>query len=366
MAACQLHAVVGGGCASPPQISRSRSPNISTAPQPPGPGIPAAGAVGVDHHLGRHATDPRTGPRPARCTASLRSYSSGSLGRTRAPAGVAPQSASRVRKNRSAAPWARIGRARALRGRRAGGGARSRRRRRGRGDVEAAVGLEAPGVQRDADVVGERVPGGEIEVDRRREAAVTEEHVVGEVVGVDDPFGQARPARRRGEDRRQIALDRGASPGFSASAARRGPNRPPRRGVRGRWRAGREAFGAACAARPDPRRPRGSGRLGAAHREPGQEGDEGRRLAAQTPCRSRPAVGDRRGAGIAACASHCISPGRTAGPRPAPAAHRWSGCSRPTGLQQEVGVLHPLGDALERERRAEVESRRGRPPARCR
>ena len=37
------------------------------------------------------------------------------------------------------------------------------------GDVEAAVRLEAPGVQRDADVVGQRVAGGEVEVERAGE-----------------------------------------------------------------------------------------------------------------------------------------------------------------------------------------------------
>ena len=68
------------------------SPKISTAPQPPGPGIPAAGAVGVDHHLGvmARSSNSRARPAAARCTASLRSYSSGSFGRTRAPVGRRP------------------------------------------------------------------------------------------------------------------------------------------------------------------------------------------------------------------------------------------------------------------------------------
>src|SRR5690606_17289163 len=57
------------------------------------PGIARARAVGVDHHLRRHAPAPNsTRSGDERWTASLRSYSSGSLGRTSAPAGVAYQS----------------------------------------------------------------------------------------------------------------------------------------------------------------------------------------------------------------------------------------------------------------------------------
>src|SRR6201999_1634365 len=101
----QLHAVVGGGRFAAPDLTLVLAADQHRAPATR-PRIPAAGAVRIDHHLGRGAAHGAPSKRwmPARCTASLRSYSSGSLGRTSAPAGVAPQSASRVRKNRSAAP----------------------------------------------------------------------------------------------------------------------------------------------------------------------------------------------------------------------------------------------------------------------
>src|SRR5207302_8070747 len=76
------------------------------------PRIAGTGPVRMDHHLRGHADAPkRTRSGAARWTASLRSYSSGSFGRTSAPAGVAPQSVSLVRKKRIAAPCASTGRA---------------------------------------------------------------------------------------------------------------------------------------------------------------------------------------------------------------------------------------------------------------
>ena len=58
------------------------------------------------------------------------------------------------------------------------------------------VGLEAPGVERDGDVVDQRVVAGEVEVDHARQRVAEEEHVVGEHVGVDDALRQVgRPVR---------------------------------------------------------------------------------------------------------------------------------------------------------------------------
>src|SRR5215831_1419077 len=51
-------------------------------------------------------------------------------------------------------------------------------------DVKA-VALEAPGIEHHRDVVGECVVAGEVEVDKSRDLAFHEEHVVGKEVGVD-------------------------------------------------------------------------------------------------------------------------------------------------------------------------------------
>ena len=57
--------------------------------------------------------------------------------------------------------------------------------RTGLGDVQAVVGLEAPGVDADRQVVGERVIAGEVEIDEARQILPEEENIVGEQVGVD-------------------------------------------------------------------------------------------------------------------------------------------------------------------------------------
>src|SRR3546814_16262715 len=68
------------------------------------------------------------------------------------------------------------------------------------GDVEGVVLLEAPGVEAGRQVVGEEVVAGEVEVDDAGEPLVTEEHGVGEEVGVDD----ARRQVLRPEDLQMI------------------------------------------------------------------------------------------------------------------------------------------------------------------
>src|SRR5260370_30511650 len=64
------------------------------------------------------------------------------------------------------------------------------------GDIEAAVRLEAPGVEADRQVIGEKIGAGEIEIDQPRHLAVAEEDIVREQIGMDDPARQpARPRR---------------------------------------------------------------------------------------------------------------------------------------------------------------------------
>jgi hypothetical protein len=88
---------------------------------------------------------------------------------------------------------------------------------------------------------------------------------------------------------------------------------------------------------------------GAAGRQAGQELDQGGGLAADGLQRRARAVGDRLGAGIAAIGQpgqQVQEIGQVLGLGPPLV----DGEDEPAGLglQQEVGVLHPLGDALER------------------
>src|SRR6478672_3248284 len=63
------------------------------------------------------------------------------------------------------------------------------------GDVEARVGLKAPGVEADGDVVSEHVGAGEVEVVFNGTAITEKEHVVGKEVGVDHALRQVlRPS----------------------------------------------------------------------------------------------------------------------------------------------------------------------------
>src|SRR5471030_1649954 len=89
----ELHAVVGGGALAAPDFPLVRAEHQHGAPAARSR-IPATGAVGVDQHLGVLETHGEASNRwtPARCTASLRSYSIGSFGLTSAPSGVARQS----------------------------------------------------------------------------------------------------------------------------------------------------------------------------------------------------------------------------------------------------------------------------------
>src|SRR5947209_14450185 len=63
-------------------------------------------------------------------------------------------------------------------------------------DIEAAVRFEAPRVQTDCQIVGEKIAAREIEVDQTGYLAVAEEDVVGKQIGMDDAARQSlRPGR---------------------------------------------------------------------------------------------------------------------------------------------------------------------------
>jgi hypothetical protein len=79
-------------------------------------------------------------------------------------------------------------------------------------DIEAAVGLETPGVQGDGDVVGQKVVAGEIEVDRPGEGLAPKEDVVGEEVGMDHSGGEIR--RPGGVQGVQVGADRPGESGL--------------------------------------------------------------------------------------------------------------------------------------------------------
>src|SRR5437764_14391801 len=56
------------------------------------------------------------------------------------------------------------------------------------------VELEAPGVEADGKLVGERIGAGEIEIDQPRERIAEKVHVVGKKIGMNDALRQiARP-----------------------------------------------------------------------------------------------------------------------------------------------------------------------------
>src|SRR6516225_2324678 len=62
------------------------------------------------------------------------------------------------------------------------------------GHIEAAIGFEAPSVEADRQIIGEKVGASEIEVDQPGQLAVAEEDVIRKQVGMDYPGGKvARP-----------------------------------------------------------------------------------------------------------------------------------------------------------------------------
>ena len=62
------------------------------------------------------------------------------------------------------------------------------------GDVVGMIDLEAPGVEADRNVVGERIGTGKIEIDQAGQLVAKEEDVIGKKIGMDDALRQlARP-----------------------------------------------------------------------------------------------------------------------------------------------------------------------------
>ena len=79
------------------------------------------------------------------------------------------------------------------------------------GDIEAAVRLEAPGIEADDDVVGEHIVAGEVEVDQAGNLVAEKEDVVGEEIGMDDALRQVR--RPVTFEMAKLLLDLGGKPG---------------------------------------------------------------------------------------------------------------------------------------------------------
>ena len=285
-------------------------------PSRPGPGLPAAGAVGVDRRPRARRSCPVTRGRSrarrdaAGGSAACATYSSGSLrldqraGRRRQPVVQAGQEEAQRRaagQHRQGRPLGRRTAAAAL-------GSRATRAR-------ALVTLNDPSgskhqaFRQTRDVVGEAVVAGEVEVDERRDSrSLEEEHVVGEEVGVDHAGRQAlRPVRLEQVAARSRSVARQARPQRSSARPRQRSNSGRQPAGRGRWRGGRaKAAAARCScAKRRARRPRSAPAVGRRTETPGEEGDERRRAAR------------RAGRRVAAVAVGAPAAGRDSRARPA-------------------------------------------------
>ena len=223
------------------------------------------------------------------------------------------------------------------------------------GHVEAEIGLEAPGVEADGEVVDQRVVAGEVEVDQAAEPVALEEDVVGEEVGVDHAARQvARPFR---VDAAQRGRDLGREPRRHVVGARAAAleQRPP--AIEG------ERVGALRrvveAGEVQPRQRLAERRAlvgpGAPGPDAGEEARDRRRPAAE-PAQHRavPPV-DRNRAGHAArrqVLDQAEEEGQV-GFGDALLVEREDVGAAP-GQQDVVRVLDPFGDALEGEDRADV------------
>src|SRR6266566_1939011 len=89
------------------------------------------------------------------------------------------------------------------------------------------VKLEAPGVEADRDVVGERVGAGEIKIDQAGQPIAEEEHVVGKQIGMDHALWQV--ARPMPLEMIELGNDRLLEPRLQAIGTARGSTkqRPP-------------------------------------------------------------------------------------------------------------------------------------------
>ena len=223
------------------------------------------------------------------------------------------------------------------------------------GDIEAAIRLEAPGVEADRQVVGEKIGAGEIEIDQPRHLAVAEEDIVGEQIGMDDPARQPAGPRRfekgellpqfGGEARLHLVGARRA--GFVIPAPAGGPEiiAPPHR----KRRAGAMQPGQRTAER------RAVERLDAARPHAVEKGDDRRWPAAQFAQRlavARPHRG-RAGDALMGEVIHQRDEERQVR-RGDPLLVKRQDEVALHGGQQEIGILHPLGDALARQHLADV------------
>ena len=77
--------------------------------------------------------------------------------------------------------------------------------------IEAAIGLETPGVEANRQIVGEKVGAGEVKVDQPGEFAIAKKHVVRKQIGMDDPGRQGGAANRF--ERANSLANSSASPG---------------------------------------------------------------------------------------------------------------------------------------------------------
>src|SRR5690606_18962409 len=176
---------------SPPLISFSVSPYLSTAAQPPGPGLPEQAPSVKISTSGRSAMASAVDAvRAGALDGAVEAQLAGVLERVLAldegaVGGVQPvvEPGEQEPHRRAAGEHGQGGVLHRLELALALVGGEQRPRL---GDVERPVRLEAPGVEADRDVVGEGVGAGEVEVDDAGHPVAEEEHVVGKQVGVDD------------------------------------------------------------------------------------------------------------------------------------------------------------------------------------
>src|SRR6516162_2442203 len=212
---------------SPPLSSRSCGPARSTAPQPPGPGLPLqAPSVKMSTVVVKEAESP-TLTRPRKGGGNRkRSRPSGFGSRGQAQAqrrgieaiaagagdsGVEAQLAQILHRilrlhegaGRVIQPVIEAGQQeahRAAAGEQREGRIFCRRQRphlaiagdevAGLGRIEGVVRLEAPGVQADGDVIGVEIRAGEVEVDYPGEPVAEKEDIVGKEIGMDGADGE--------------------------------------------------------------------------------------------------------------------------------------------------------------------------------
>ena len=162
----QLHAVVGGRRLAAGQLLAMRARDQDRAP-PAGPGVSRAGTVRVDRDgrlrgggLPRHGASPTPyspAPRTPRWNLSRRRNSLGSLRLTSAVLAVLQPVVGARQEEAQGRAAREQGQGRALLGRQRTQALVAPQQRLALGHVEGVVALEAPGIEGDGDVVGERI-----------------------------------------------------------------------------------------------------------------------------------------------------------------------------------------------------------------